>query len=118
MLPLDVRRAVIRRVPWIRFHAEPDTCTAFLSRTPLKAIFSMYGRPPVGLANYRCKMPAHWAFRALKRKPFRSGVNGDYCWFHLHHSGLFGDEYETDRFRRWRQRHYPELASPGEESDG
>ncbi len=103
-LSLARRKEIICQVPWITYHDLPTTCTAITSRTPLKAIYSMHGKPPIGLDNYRCKKPAHWRFRALKRSFTR---DGDLCWTHLMQS-VFGDMAEDERFSRWFHRNYPE----------
>lgn len=105
-LSLAQRYAVARQVPWVRHHDMPAPCSAITSRTPLKALWSMHGSPPVGLDKYRCKNPAHWRFRALKRSFAR---DGDYCWMHLLLKGFFMDPTEADRFDRWYKRNYPEV---------
>ncbi len=92
-LSVETRREIIRRVPWIRFHANPTPCTARTQR-----------------AADACKFDAHWIFTALKRKRTRAwNAGGDYCWLHLSYSGLYSDVDERKRFHTWLDRHYPEL---------
>lgn len=69
-----------------------------MSKTPLKAIFRMGNKPPVGLDNYKCKKIAHWKFRALKRSQGRDGI---YCWPHLLSRGIYADDLERERLRKW-----------------
>jgi hypothetical protein len=93
-IPLRQRQALVRSLPWVTYLKKPQPCTGFKAGTPLKAVFSVGGRPPVGLERYSCKNPARWKFRALSRSAARDGV---YCWPHLVHRGLYCDEAEAAR---------------------
>jgi len=96
------RKAIAKQVPWVRYLRRPVACTGFMARTPLKAVYSMGGKPPVGLDGYRCTKPARWKFTALKRSHATDGI---YCWSHLLSRGFYGDMAECDRLNRWLERH-------------
>lgn len=96
------RKAIARKVPWVRYLRKTVPCTGFMARTPLKAVYAMGGKPPVGLDNYRCKQPARWKFTALQRS---YASDGTYCWSHLLSRGFYGDMAECDRLNRWLERH-------------
>lgn len=95
------RRAQIERIPWVRRLPEPVPCTGRKSGTPMKAMYSMYGKPPAGLDGYRCKVPARWHFTALKKS---RATDGDFCFNHLIHRGLLYDQDESVRLERWLAR--------------
>lgn len=92
----------VLRVPWITRLDKAVPCQGLKSHTPLKAVYSMGGKPPVGLAPYACKNPGYWKFEALNGEPqdipARSGV---YCWSHLLSRGLFASVAEETRFNEW-----------------
>jgi hypothetical protein len=73
-----------------------------MAHTPLKAIYRMGNKPPVGIDKYRCKNRAHWKFRALKKSQARDGV---YCWAHLLSRGIYGDDVEYQRLKTWIAKH-------------
>jgi hypothetical protein len=94
---MSERTELVARLPWVTRLARPAQCTAIKAHTPLKALYRMGGKPPVGLDRYRCKQPAYWRFRSLKKSMAR---DGDYCWSHLRHHGLYGDMDERERTNR------------------
>lgn len=55
----------------------------------------------------KCKLPAYWKFRALKRSWAASGT---YCRIHLIHNGLYGDMWEDQRIQRWWERNGAQLC--------
>lgn len=99
MTTLRERQDMAARLPWVtRLKVSPGRCEALkYGHMPLKALFTMGGRPPEGTEKYRCKNAAWWRFRALKRSRAR---DGDYCWSHLFAHGLQHDEVEYDRANR------------------
>lgn len=109
MVTRKERQEKIKQIPWVNYVKDAHQCDSLRNGTPLKAVFSMYGRPPVDQAPYRCKTPAHWRFRALKRSYARDGI---YCMSHLIYRCLYGDTAECNRMERWQKR------VMGGESDG
>lgn len=87
----------VARLPWVTRMTEPVPCEGFMSHTPLKALYQMGGKPPVGLDRYRCRNVARWHFRAL---PDSGARDGDYCWPHLINRCLYGNEMEEARTSR------------------
>jgi len=104
-LKREQHQAIIAAIPWVRRLRHPRQCTAIKSGTPLKAIYTMHGKPPVGLDGYRCKNPAYWTFRALKRGSKFAARNGTFCWSHLMYQGISGNPEEQERTVRWLIRH-------------
>jgi hypothetical protein len=94
---LGERQQLAAQLRWVTRLDQAQQCEGFLARTPLKALYAMGGKPPVGLDNYRCKLPAYWRFTALKKSHARDGV---YCWLHLVYRGLYGDTLEEARTHR------------------
>lgn len=83
------------RLPWVTRLDEAVPCTGFMSHTPLKAVYRMGGKPPVG--GYHCKKTARWQFTAI---PDSGARDGTYCWPHLLSRGLHADLTETWRTQR------------------
>lgn len=86
---------LMARLPWVTRLDEAVPCTGFMSHTPLKAVYRMGNRPPVG--GYHCKKTARWQFTAL---PDSGARDGTYCWPHLLSRGLHADLTETCRTQR------------------
>jgi len=75
---------------------------------PLKAIYNHGpGRilPPTGTDPYKCKNPAYWKFKALKKSDARDGI---YCMSHLYSQF---DMDEHDRIERWIIRRYGSMEA-------
>lgn len=106
MLALKYRRELVAMHPAVTGLKRPHECTGFMANTPLKAIYEMGGKPPVGLDNYKCKNRAYWKFKNLKRG-WKQGRVDYYCWSHLMHRGYWGDMDETARTERFLNR--PEI---------
>lgn len=47
---------------------------------------------PAILEKWRCKIPAHWKFKALKKS---HAISGTMCFHHLYYRAVFGDTDET-----------------------
>ena len=83
---------LVARLPWVTRLGEATLCDGFMSHTPLKAVYRMGNRPPVG--GHHCKNPALWCYQA----PPESGAqDGTYCWPHLLSRCLYRDLKETAR---------------------
>jgi hypothetical protein len=94
------RRAFLESIPWITRLKNSTTCDGLRwGRMPLKAIYNHGPNrilPPTGTDPYKCKNPAYWKFKALKRSHARDGI---YCVAHLY-SQLHNMD-EDKRIRRW-----------------
>lgn len=99
---ISERTELAKTMPWVTYLPEGVPCTGFMGHTPLKAIYRMGDKPPVGLDNYTCKNVAHWQFKALEDSMAKSG---DYCWPHLISRGLFVFGAETERTEKWIKEH-------------
>lgn len=95
---------ITESIPWVKVVKRDIPCDGIRwNKVPLKALYDHGGKPATGLDKYRCKNKAKWSFRALKRPQFPAR-DGNYCWSHLHSSGLFYNNEETQRFERWYQK--------------
>lgn len=83
---------LMARLPWVTRLDEAVPCEGFMSHTPLKAVYRMGNRPPVG--GWHCKKTAQWQFTA---QPESGARDGTYCWPHLLSRGLYRDMMETTR---------------------
>lgn len=82
----------IARLPWVTRLDASQRCDGY-------RYSSMSGRAlrdPALRETYRCKAPARWTFRALKRG-YLPAQDGTYCWHHLFSCGLQHDETEDAR---------------------
>ncbi|SRR5258706_9231232 len=96
------RRELFSACPWIYRLKVSDRCDDYKwSKMPLKAVYSMHGREPTGMEQYRCKNRAWWEFRALKRGTPMPAKDGMYCWMHLIHHAIHYNPEEQRRFDRW-----------------
>jgi len=97
------------RHPRVRYHEKATPCTALTSaRSSLRMLYSKDDSVrSAARERAACKNAAHWGFRALKGRgawahPVR---DGDYCWAHLLHFGVYGsmeEEAATERhIARW-----------------
>lgn len=98
-LTREERKAILASIPWVDRLEKPKPCEGYRwSSMPLKAIYTMGGKPPVGKEKWRCKKLAHWRFRAKRNSWAKTG---NYCWSHLFSSGLHHDQIESDRLDEW-----------------
>lgn len=98
------RLEVLAATPWITRLKVAVPCDALrYGKMPLKAVYSMHGKPPTGTDKYKCKAPAYWRFRALTRVSsyMHPATSGNYCYTHLLFSGIHHNEKEQQRFERW-----------------
>lgn len=92
---MSERTELIARLPWVTRLDRTQDCDGYrYSSMSFKAL-----RDPVLKAKYKCRVPARWRFRALRRNPMpaRDGV---YCWSHLWSRGLQHDMAEYARTMR------------------
>jgi hypothetical protein len=85
------------RMPWVDRLVLPVDCEGFMSHTPLKAVYKMGNKPPIGRDKYRCKAKAYW--RLKLRKSAR-----DLCWQHLW-SEMYAEPANQERLDRWVRAH-------------
>lgn len=91
-LTLQERKEILKKVPWITFFKDSQTCTAINS------------------SNYKpCRRKANWKFKGKRsRDPLEHGApDGIYCYTHLIWKGLYYSMYEEERFLKWFDKHYP-----------
>jgi hypothetical protein len=94
---MSERTDLIARLPWVTRLERTQPCDGYrYTHMPGKAL---YGNDPELLAKYKCKAPARWRFRALKRGPIPAH-DGTYCWRHLFALGLQHDLAEEARTSR------------------
>lgn len=97
------RRDFLRRHPRIRYQVMTQTCDGYRwGRMPLKALFAdMPGYDSSLKERYRCRVPAHWVFRALKPRGGWDTMahDGVYCTAHLYSELEHPREWE--HFRHW-----------------
>lgn len=62
--------------------------------------------------NRQCKNWAHWHFTPLKRSTFVS--EGDFCYGHLADRGIYGEDGEYERTRKFVERLKARGEWPGE----
>lgn len=80
----------------------PRQCDAHRAGRPLKAIYSdMKNYDPSISDKYRCKNPAYWEFKALKKSWVDDGI---FCYSHLIHRGIYGDVLEEARTNKQLRR--------------
>jgi len=92
------RRAdFLKRLPWIKWLKEGRTCDGYrYNRMPVKAMHDSELKE-----KYRCKNPAHWKYKTLKKSWAEDGV---YCMAHLYANCIW-DMHEMARVERWIQKH-------------
>jgi len=110
------RREALAATPWIDRLKEATTCDALkYNHMPLKAIYSMGGKPPTGTEKYKCKSKAYWRFRALRRYsahyPYPPAKDGNFCYNHLIHNCIHYNPKEQQRFYRWYEKWKEQRAS-------
>lgn len=92
---MSARTDLVARLPWVTRLDQRQACDGYRwSSMSFRA-----RRDPELMAKYKCKVPARWKFRALKRNPMPA-QDGTYCWSHLWAEGLQHDMAEEDRTRR------------------
>ena|ERR1700754_2589006 len=102
----------LERLPWVRRLKKPVQCGGYTwGKVPLKALYRHGARnnpkPPEGLEKYRCKNPAYWSYKLMRRSlneyPERNVTEsgrGYYCIWHI------PNEYpESQRRENWFGRH-------------
>jgi len=96
----------VKRFPRVTWHKKATECTALTSsRGSCKMYFHKNDDVRAAAqAKAKCKNVAHWRFRSLKGS---WAEDGDYCWSHLIHFGLYGDMVEEAATDRWMEAHAP-----------
>jgi hypothetical protein len=89
------RTDLVARLPWVTRLEETTSCDGYR----WSAMSFRARRDPELMAKYKCRAPARWKFRALKRNLMFS-QDGTYCWSHLWAMGLQHDM--TEEARTWR----------------
>lgn len=101
------RKRLIAMIPWITYSTKRVPCDGIRwSQVPLKAIYTMGGKPPTGTEKYRCKNWGYWHFTAHKKSGATTGV---YCWHHLG-TQIHHDPIEEDRYINYVQRNYDRMV--------
>ena len=89
---MSARTDLVARLPWVTRLKQTQDCDGYRwSSMSWKARCT-----PELMATYKCKVPARWKFRALKRNPMPA-TDGTYCWSHLWAMGLQHDMAEQER---------------------
>lgn len=86
---------LIEHHPRVTFLDQAQQCTEMKGGAPVKAYWGGDGyrqTDPEVLEKWRCKVPAHWKFTALKQAKFSK--NGVMCYRHLYYRVVFGDQDE------------------------
>jgi len=92
---VSARTDLVARLPWVTRLDQAQACDGYRwSSMSFRA-----RRDPELMAAYKCRVPARWRFRALKRNPMPA-QDGTYCWSHLWAAGLQHDPAEEARTRR------------------
>ena len=92
---MSARTDLVARLPWVTRLERTQPCDGYRwSSMSWKARCD-----PELMAKYKCKVPARWRFRALKRNPLPAR-DGTYCWSHLWAMGLQHDMAEQARTQR------------------
>lgn len=95
---------LVELLPYVKRQRVATTCDGYRSMS-FKA-----RRDPELRERYRCRRPAYWRFRGLKRtiaerRQSVGGRDGTYCWSHLLSDGIDSCVKEVQRHRRaWNQR--------------
>ena len=98
-LTLRERQEIVASMSWVTRLKNPRSCDGYMHNTATKHI---HGTPEQRAQRPRCKRPARWRFKSLKRSWVPDGT---YCWSHLLYGCLYGDMDEDARTRRWLKRH-------------
>lgn len=81
--------------PRVSYVKKAGQCVEHKGGAPVKAFWKRDGTrqdDPEIIEKWRCKTPAHWRFKKLKRSYARSGLM---CYRHLYYRAVFGDTDET-----------------------
>jgi len=104
MRTIEARKAIAEQLPWVTKLKEPQRCICYRAGAPLRIYFPEGSRIRVTEADYkywRCKQPAWWRFRSLKKSWPKDGT---YCWRHLVERAIYGDDAEYNRAEKWMEK--------------
>lgn len=114
------RQRIVAEMPWVTRLLRPTSCDGIKwGRVALRDVFP-WGPPqdlrrPRGIPEKaRCRRTAWWSIRLVRA--YRVRGDGEsrrarFCWQHLVDEGLYGNESEATRTRRWVAANYPELLT-------
>lgn len=104
------RRRFWLSLPFVFYVDERRQCDGVCwSRVPVRAVWhpKTHRRQPLSMLDpYRCRTPAHWRFKALKKSRSKSGT---YCMSHLVTQCIY-DPHEEARVQRYWERFTKEHA--------
>jgi hypothetical protein len=97
-LPLEKRKQILAKVPWITRLKLPTACEGFMGNTSMKHI---RGTDEQRAQKPKCRNRAFWVYNHSKRCEFHRGEVERYCMNHLFSRGINGCMYEENRFKKW-----------------